>query len=175
MKFISFASLSIFALSLALPATAAPSDPVNAKKVVEYIHKHPKVLDPPCFWSGRTGNYAAYTEVKVFQGPPRNCHTLADIAKKAGVADPDKTFTEAEWGTMSKAFAEMVSGHVYVLLGQEVRKASAWLTIEKPILEESLKKKKVTGIEIWEIQKDGSTKKISGGHKARAEDEVELE
>ncbi|KAG6916354.1 hypothetical protein DXG01_007245 [Tephrocybe rancida] len=147
----------------------------NTKKVEDYIHKNPKALDPPCFWSGRTGTHTAQEVVKVFQGPPRNCHTVGDIAKKAGVADPDKTFTYAEWGTLSKAFAETVSGHVYVLLGKEVTNTSVWLNIEKPELEKSLKTKKVTGIEIWEIQANGSTKKISGGPKARAEDEVELD
>ncbi|KAG6915748.1 hypothetical protein DXG01_010045 [Tephrocybe rancida] len=162
MKFTSLASLSIFALSLLLPVTAAPNDPVNTQKVVTYIQNNPTALNPPCFWSGRTGTHTAQDVVKVFQGPPRNCHTVGDIAKKAGVADPDKTFTYAEWGTLSDAFAKAVAGHVYVLLGKEVNPTSVWLTIEKPALEESLKKKKVTGIEIWEIQADGSTKKISG-------------
>ncbi|KAG6915746.1 hypothetical protein DXG01_010043 [Tephrocybe rancida] len=84
-----------------------------------------------------------------------------------GVAhsDPDKTFTYAEWGTLSDAFAKTVSGHVYVLLGKEVNPTSVWLTIEKPELEKSLKAGKVTGIEVggWFIQEDSRRGQGYGG------------
>ncbi|KAG6905773.1 hypothetical protein DXG01_000840, partial [Tephrocybe rancida] len=130
-------------------------------KVVTYIQNNPATLLPPCFWSGRTGNYTAQDVVKVFQGAPRNCRTVGDIAKRAGVADPDATFTYAEWGTLSDAFAKSVSGPVYVLLGKEVGATSVWLTIEKPTLDKSKQSGKVTSIQIWEIQADGSVKRIS--------------
>ncbi|KAG6913952.1 hypothetical protein DXG01_003325 [Tephrocybe rancida] len=178
MKFISLASLSIFALSAALPASAAPNDPVSKEKVLKYIQDNPAKLNPPCFWSGRTPMdsnpskyYSASKEVLKFQGPPRKCHTIGDIVKEAGV-DPDHDIADDEWPTLSKAFAETVSGQVYALLGKSVQTTSVWLTVEKPAL---LKNTKVTGTEIWEIQGDGSYEKISGGTKVGAEDEVELE
>ncbi|KAG6915747.1 hypothetical protein DXG01_010044 [Tephrocybe rancida] len=160
MKFLSLASLSwsIVTISLVLPGSAAPSDvsPAGAK-VIKYVKAHPASLNPPCFWSGHTGSYTAQVVVEKWKGPPRNCHPGSEIIANAGVKESD--LTKEDRIVVSRTVAETVAGQTYVLLGKEIRQGATWVDVEKPALERN---KKVTGIEIWEIQADGSTKKISG-------------
>ncbi|KAG6913950.1 hypothetical protein DXG01_003323 [Tephrocybe rancida] len=163
MKSISLASLSIVALSLALTASAALKDPISEQKVIDYINDNPDSLKPACFWSGRTRKddnpseyYKAYDVVQEFKKSPRDCVTLGDIVLQAGVHETD--ITSAEWPALSKAFAQSVAGHVYVLLGEEVRDDSVWLTIEQP---ELLQNTMVSEIDSWGILGDGTTSPIN--------------
>ncbi|KAG6907254.1 hypothetical protein DXG01_009674 [Tephrocybe rancida] len=164
MKFISLASLSIFALSLVLPISAAPAkNSKNAQKVIDYIDgAKPTDLNPSCFWSGyttlKTGGkkYAEGAVAKWSTDNKLNCHLITEVVAKAKVKVTD--LTPDDWKVVSKAFAGAVEGQVNILLGKEVSKDSVWKTDEEKALNDN---KKVTGIGIWEIETDGKIIKIS--------------
>ncbi|KAG6909142.1 hypothetical protein DXG01_001894 [Tephrocybe rancida] len=164
MKLLSLASLFIIAISLILPSSAAPTRRTlsDEEKIAAYIKNaaNKASIDPPCFYSGfteiqRPGENVshktyAWTKLEVWQKTHGiNCHTISEIVDKAAPGlKPSKEFN---WGVVSKAFAETVSGPVYVLLGSEVPMA-VWKKEERPALKAN---GKVTAVEVWELRKDG--------------------
>ncbi|KAG6906362.1 hypothetical protein DXG01_014316 [Tephrocybe rancida] len=138
----------------------------NAKKVLKLINDDakPTDLNPACFWSGFTRMKVGDEWVERYAQDfladwgkilPVKCHYIIDVVSKANVAAKD--LTHDDWEVISEAFAEAVSGQVYVLLGKTVRDDNVWVTTEGPALRGN---KKVTGIEVWEIETTGKfTKK----------------
>ncbi|KDR69062.1 hypothetical protein GALMADRAFT_1353062 [Galerina marginata CBS 339.88] len=157
--------------SYAPPAPAKPVPKVQtpAQKVVAYIRdpKHAADINPACFWSGQTtvttivnnkpvkSTKTAQAALSAFKGPPRNCHSLAEIVVKSG--QQASRLNSTDWRRVSKALAQSASGKAYALLGQQIRSNATWFTDEKPAL---IANKKVA-LEVWEIQSDGSVAKVA--------------
>lgn len=124
----------------------------RAKTVVDYISdpRNGASINPACFYSGHTNGTTAQSTLGSFKGTPRNCHSIDDIIRKAGVQKDSLSLQD--WSVISKALAQHVSGKVYVLLGMYIRPDSGWLVDEKPILKAN---RNVNTMEMWKIEADG--------------------
>ncbi|PPQ99877.1 hypothetical protein CVT26_009324 [Gymnopilus dilepis] len=148
--------------AVAVPIVLESLTSPEAQTAINYINNpaHHAAINPVCFYSGRTISTAGKPInarnllYDTWHGPPRNCHYLKEIIMNAGIANPGKIFTKDDWKEVSRTLAQQVSGHVYVLLGQDVRADSVWLTDERDALKAN---HAVTGVEVWEIHPDGST------------------
>ncbi|PPQ72630.1 hypothetical protein CVT26_004337 [Gymnopilus dilepis] len=146
---------------------AKPKSPPAADTVVAYIQAHPNDINPSCFFSGQTlvttkKGKTTVTVKKTAESllnkfkTDHGCHVIAEIVGKAGVSTGG--LTDADWKKISKAFAQSVTGTVYVLLGKDVRSNSVWLADEKPALKTN---GQVTSVQVYEIDTDGTVKKTS--------------
>ncbi|KAG6906358.1 hypothetical protein DXG01_014312 [Tephrocybe rancida] len=134
----------------------------KAKIVINYLHSaKPDLLNPACFYSGRTGGRKALDYVHHWAGILGfNCHLIFNIVETAQArtgVDPN-SLGHDDWKVISREFARVVSGQVYVLLGKEVRQDSVWVEDEAPTLMEN---EDVLNIEVWEIQADWRYKKMT--------------
>ncbi|KAG5333805.1 hypothetical protein C0989_004762 [Termitomyces sp. Mn162] len=84
---------------------------------------------------------------------PYNCRVINEVVSNFAKANAAHI---NDWSGVSKAFAESVSGKVYVLLGQTVNSNSIWSKDEKPALKENTR---VTEVEVWRIERNGQLKK----------------
>ncbi|KAG6867086.1 hypothetical protein C0993_006972 [Termitomyces sp. T159_Od127] len=134
---------------------------IAVDKAVAYMRGANPSINPSCFYSGSTGHYQAQISLteawigKKDTKVPAGCRVIGEVVENFAKANPEHI---RDWSTVSKVFAESVSGKVYVLLGEMINPDSIWLKYERDALK---KNGKVIEVEVWKVEADGKLKKTN--------------
>ncbi|NUP18477.1 MAG: hypothetical protein HOZ81_20800 [Streptomyces sp.] len=107
------------------------------------------------FWSGRTGSLRAGPEraEEIARSEGDGAVTLEMLMDSRGIpqaewVEPPDPLVRDAWTHASETYARGVSGEVRVVLGEEVRENSIWLTRELPALKDNPKVTKIIVIDL---------------------------
>lgn len=126
-------------------------DHLNVLRFVEKYAEHLKTKpNEAFFWSGRTDGIGGQ-DIALEIALSKKGITLEGLIDKNKIPmptwNPNDDNIQAIWSSISKKYADQVSGEIRAVVGKSVRKDNIWESFELPALKKNYNVKKITIID----------------------------